>query len=375
MSCDRNVDRSSGASKAFPSYNRNIRESSCKDKSEGKIKKADLHAESELLRLAWARHDEQFLDGYLVNNVEDPRVNVQSIITRGFLIDTIFPNEFTALIREEIRFGACLSSILRLLESNCFKLSRGTLLSSLESGSKTCHGVCVPSHVQQCFEMVSGQRVAVPDYVSEALIGSVSDESLWIAESALSTFEFIWAGLLSNRKANEIIVLEPACGSANDYRCLNSFEISAFLKYTGFDICEKNITNALSRFPNVDFQTANVLEMPFEENSYDYLFVHDLFEHLSPIALEAALAEICRVTRKQALLSFFNMRDIDRHLAQSCGLYHWNVLSLKRIRKALTKLGCLTDVVHIDSFLRDNYRCDDYHNKEAYTIIVTIGKN
>ncbi|HIJ72309.1 MAG TPA: class I SAM-dependent methyltransferase [Planctomycetes bacterium] len=376
MSCQRNVENSTGDPKVFPSvYNKNIRESYCEDKSEGKNKKTDLQAESEHLRKAWARHNEQFLDGYLVRDVEDPRINVQSIITRGFLLDTIFPSEFNALIREEIRFGACLSSILRLLESNSFKLSRSALLSSLQSRRKTCHGVYIPSHVQQCFDLISGQSAVVPDYVTEALIGTVSDESFWIAQSSLSTFEIIWAGLLSNRKRNKISVLEPACGSANDYRYLNSFGVSAFLKYTGFDICQKNIANALHRLPNVDFRTANVLEMPFEANSYDYLFVHDLFEHLSPIALEAALAEICRVTRKQALLSFFNMRDIDRHLVQPCRLYHWNMLSLKRIRKSLTKQGCLADVVHIDSFLRDSYACDDHPNKEAYTIIVTIGKN
>lgn len=30
------------------------------------------------------------------------------------------------------------------------------------------------------------------------------------------------------------------------------------------------------------------------------------------------------------------------------------------------------DVVHIDTFLKDNYDCNDYHNKKAYTLIVSF---
>jgi ubiquinone/menaquinone biosynthesis C-methylase UbiE len=166
--------------------------------------------------------------------------------------------------------------------------------------------------------------------------------------------------------------LEPACGSANDYRYLHRFGVSRFLIYTGFDICEKNVANARRRFPDISFEVADVLEIPYENNSYDYLFVHDLFEHLSPEAFEAALAEISRVTRKQACLSFFNMADIEQSVIKQSGLYYWNTLSLSRTEELLMDSGRDIDVIGIDKFLKANYNCDDYHNKEAYTIVVTF---
>ncbi|MDY0357889.1 MAG: hypothetical protein RBR19_18545, partial [Sedimentisphaerales bacterium] len=63
----------------------------------------ELTGESSRLRAAWMRHDSGLLDGYLVRDVEDPRINLQSILSRSFLIDAIWPDEFTTLIREEFR--------------------------------------------------------------------------------------------------------------------------------------------------------------------------------------------------------------------------------------------------------------------------------
>lgn len=337
-----------------------------------KLKLQDLTIESERLRAAWMKYDSEILDNYLVTDVEDPRINLQSIISRAFLIDTVFPNEFTELIREEFRFSICLNFILNVLHTKSSQVSRISILDALIDGREACGDVKIPYYLRHCFELISCEKQELPDYISSALIDPILDENGWLPASALSTFESIWHSVLCHRQADSISVLEPACGSANDYRYLHSFGMSKFLEYTGFDICDKNIANARHRFPNVHFEVGNVLDIPVESNSYDFLFVHDLFEHLSPKALDIALTEICRVTRKQACLSFFNMADICKHVIKPIELYHWNILSLSKVKEFLTNLARDIDVVHIDSFLKSTYGCKDYYNKEAYILIVSF---
>lgn len=268
----------------------------------GRMGREDLAVEADRLRAAWMRHDSQLLDRYLVSDVEDPRINLQSIISRAFLIDAIWPNEFTSLIQEEFRFSICLNWILRTLKTEDPEISRMLLLDALLEGCQTCGNVVIPLYLTDAFELVSRTEHPWPDYVTEALMQPLLDHGSQLPESALSTFERIWHRALSGREAEKVSVLEPACGSANDYRYLDSFGVSKFLDYTGLDICDKNIANARRRIPNTDFQTADFVTAELQEKSYDFLFVHDLFEHLCPDGIERALAQVARATRRQACL-------------------------------------------------------------------------
>jgi hypothetical protein len=339
---------------------------------EARMTSDELTAESSRLRAAWMRHDSALLDGYLVRDVEDPRINLQSILSRSFLIDAIWPDEFTALIREEFRFSICLNFILKALKTRCPQVNRQSMLNALADGRQTCGDIRIPSYLRYAFELTSREPQELPDYISQALVGPVSDQNVWLPDSALSAFEQIWHSVLCHREASRISVLEPACGSANDYRCLHSFGVSRFLEYTGLDICDKNIANARRRFGSVDFRIEDFLASGAENKSYDYLFVHDLFEHLSGAAIELALSHVSRVTRRQACLSFFNMADIPEHVIRPQGLYHWNRVSTRRVQESLIASARSIDVVPIGAFLQDNYGCTDYHNNGAYTLIVSF---
>jgi len=99
--------------------------------------------------------------------------------------------------------------------------------------------------------------------------------------SVMNTLAGIWKDALKDAHADGISVMEPACGSANDYRFIHRFGIARFLDYHGFDICAKNIANAQGMFPGVPFTVGNVLEIDRGEKCFDYCYVHDLFEHLS----------------------------------------------------------------------------------------------
>jgi hypothetical protein len=70
---------------------------------------AAIQQENDALRQMWEQHDAAHLDHYLVAGVEDPRLNIQSILTRALLADSLFPDRFAALINEELRFGTILT--------------------------------------------------------------------------------------------------------------------------------------------------------------------------------------------------------------------------------------------------------------------------
>jgi SAM-dependent methyltransferase len=187
------------------------------------------------------------------------------------------------------------------------------------------------------------------------------------ADAAKNIFADRWATLLANEQAASISVIEPACGSANDYRFLKSFGIARFLDYTGFDLSEKNVENARAMFPDAHFVAGNVLGIDSSDKRFDYCVVHDLFEHLSLAAMEQAIDEICRVTRHGICAGFFQMDEIPNHLVRPVDDYHINRLSMQRLRDGFESHGADVEVIHIQTFLRMCLNCAHTHNPNAYT--------
>jgi ubiquinone/menaquinone biosynthesis C-methylase UbiE len=165
-------------------------------------------------------------------------------------------------------------------------------------------------------------------------------------------------------------VFEPACGSGNDYRFLRSFGIARFLDYTGLDLCAKNVENARALFPQARFEEGNVFEINAQDNAFDLLSVHDLFEHLSIEGLHAAVKELCRVARRAICANFFQMDEIPDHVVRPTDEYHWNLLSMDQIKKLFATHGFSGQIIQIKSFLRQEFGCDYTHNLNAYTFIL-----
>ncbi len=63
--------------------------------------------EGEILGRHWDRVGLDTLDRYLVQDVEHPAFNAQSVLIRAFLIDRLFPGEGSELIEEELFLAAC----------------------------------------------------------------------------------------------------------------------------------------------------------------------------------------------------------------------------------------------------------------------------
>ena len=109
----------------------------------------------------------------------------------------------------------------------------------------------------------------------------------------------------------------------------------------------------------------------YPNSTADYVFVHDLFEHLSAQGVDRALTQVMQCTRKQAWLHFFNLADIEQHRFRPVGTYYWSTLSQKRIMETLSPHAAQIEVISIPALLQEKFAWNQYHNQEAVTLLVT----
>ncbi|MBT5927543.1 MAG: class I SAM-dependent methyltransferase [Verrucomicrobia bacterium] len=212
------------------------------------------------------------------------------------------------------------------------------------------------------------------NYIAECLAKDPSSaKTVALKPHVLNTFQDRWRALLPGTDVSALRVMEPACGSANDYRFMHAFGFGHLMQYRGFDICAKNIANAHGLLPDVSFEEGSVFDIRAQDQEVDYLYVHDLFEHLSLNGMERGLDEVCRVTRGTACLCFFNMSERSDHLVQPKDGYHWNRLSLEKVCQFLEPRCQQLQIIHVSSFLNQAFGCDDYHNQGAYALVLDFG--
>ena len=324
--------------------------------------------ETDGLRRSWGKYDRRTLRDYMVQDVEDPRINIQSILTRHFLVRSLFGEGYEELMAHEVRFSLVVNWLVGLLKKRVTAGQLLAVLDALMSGQGDAEGLEIPKYVSETFV-----SLAMPNYMCDLFTWTpLETTDAPIRECLMSTFETIWREVLDGEKEGRISVLEPGCGSGNDYRFVDGFGIARLIDYTGLDICEKNISNAKEMFPDVRFEVGNVLELGAADNAFDYCFVHDLFEHLSIEAMEVAIAEVCRVTRQGVCVGFFNMHQRDEHIVEVVEDYHWNKLSAPAIRELFERHASGTEVIGIDEFLISEFGCGDTHNKGCYTFIIRM---
>src|SRR4051812_16552963 len=75
-----------------------------------------LQHETERLTRSWMRHEQSMLGDYLVAGVEDPRINLQSILSRHSLIVALSGERYALVMEQEIRFALVLNWAQALFE-------------------------------------------------------------------------------------------------------------------------------------------------------------------------------------------------------------------------------------------------------------------
>ena len=328
---------------------------------------AELLRETELLQRSWMQHDSAKLRDYLVSDVEDPRINIQSILSRHFILEQLGGPDFATLREQELRFALVMNWLLCLHKACITFEDLESILFGLRRGADSVEGVPIPGFVTQAHKGLAhaNERWNIPDYFELAFAGGKQ-----ALNDTLPVFQGVWSRVLQEQKASQkISLVEPACGSANDYRFLETFGLARFLNYTGFDLCEKNITNARELFPKARFDVGNMLETGYSDGSFRCAVVHDLFEHLSIRAMERAIDELCRIVSGAVCVGFFSMHEGEEHVVRPMDDYHWNKLSTGRIKDLFSRHGFEVQVIHVDSFLRACFHFEQTHNKDAYTFV------
>jgi ubiquinone/menaquinone biosynthesis C-methylase UbiE len=341
-----------------------------------------LKEETEKLARSWLRHEAGLLRDYLVASVEDPRLNAQSVLSRHFLVRALTGERFSALMGQEYPFAAAMSWLTGLSERLHDFGELALVLDALRRGSDNAEGIEIPHFLLETFAALPAVAGAltVPNYIESFLSGTPpADSQAGLPQPSLDTFRLLWNRALvaeslfpqlSTFNPQPPSVLEPACGSANDYRFLHAYGVARLVNYTGFDLCATNIRTACALFPDVHFEVGNVFEIAAADKAFDLCFVHDLFEHLSPAGLQAAVKEVCRVTRSGLCLGFFNMDEVAEHDVRPVGEYHWNLLSMARVKEVFARYGFAAQVLHIGTLLRQQTGCEHTHNPNAYTFLL-----
>ena len=88
-------------------------------------------------------------------------------------------------------------------------------------------------------------------------------------------------------------VLEIGCGTGIDLRLFsNTFQIH------GIDLNDHALNIAKEKFGIGNFKKGSITELPFENNSIDFVFTHGLLNYLDDETLDKGMAEMFRVSGK-----------------------------------------------------------------------------
>lgn len=315
--------------------------------------------EGKVLGQHWDRIGSDTLDRYLVQDVENPAFNPQSVFIRAFLLDRLFPGEASGLIEEELFFATCCCYALLGHRIGWFP----DLYRKVKSG---CPDPDLPVFLRSGNRQRLGARFELSDVYSALAICIATG-----FDDFRSPFERLWRDWIRSRDAEPFKILELGCGSANDFRYFDSYGLTALCEYSGIDVSEANVRNAKRRFPHVQFRVGDACAIGAADQSFDVTVAFDLYEHLSEDALSLAVSESLRVTKDELWISLFNASDITSHQIKPVDDYHWNLLSLCELQRDIQARGFEVEIISVSKQLEGRFEGYRHYNQEAHILIAT----
>jgi len=77
--------------------------------------------------------------------------------------------------------------------------------------------------------------------------------------------------------------------------------------YTGRKVKWQDVIKELAMTERVDYKNLNILDLPFEDDSYDLVFVYDVLQHIDNI--DKGIGECLRVARKGNRIFFIELNE------------------------------------------------------------------
>jgi SAM-dependent methyltransferase len=161
----------------------------------------------------------------------------------------------------------------------------------------------------------------IPPYYIRTIVGPFSNADSYAAVGE----EFLkYCKDLCGLKPNGD-VLDGGCGCGQMAAPLTRY-LNRNAKYEGFDVTpvliKWCITNISSKYPNFHFQLANIYNkhynpkgrlkaseyrFPYQDESFDFIFLKSVFTHMLPQDMENYLSEVSRVLKKgqKCLITYF----------------------------------------------------------------------
>ncbi len=138
------------------------------------------------------------------------------------------------------------------------------------------------------------------EYAQKILEQTKQDYNL-ISGQFSSTRQFIWKDLepLLDYTRSGDKILDVGCGNGRLYDVFKEKDIN----YSGIDNSEQLIKIAKEKFPETDFHVADILKIPFPDNSFDKVYCIAVLHHIPSKQLRTeALKELRRVLKLDGLL-------------------------------------------------------------------------
>jgi hypothetical protein len=158
-----------------------------------------LKLESERLERSWMRHDAGMLRDYLVASVEDPRINLQSILSRHFLVQAVAGEKWAALQQQEYRFSAAVNWLAALATRVGNREDLDEVLYALRQGADNSEGLEIPPFLSQTFRALPATTdgLAIPNYIESLLLRTTfKDGRPDLDPASLDTFQELWSQAL-----------------------------------------------------------------------------------------------------------------------------------------------------------------------------------
>lgn len=316
-----------------------------------------ISEEGRRLARHWQGLGREHLDSYLIQDVEHPAINPQSILVRAFLADRLLPGACAELVSEELLFSACACHALQAHRENKLRELYATVRrAGTGDALPDFLNACLPPHATQSFAL-------------ETLIADLAKCITLGFEHFTSPFAGRWKECLAQAPSAALSVLELGCGSANDYRFWDAYGLARAIDYVGIDVSEENVRNAKARFPDTSFHVGDACCPDYANRSFDVVFMSDVLEHLSRSAVEAALANAERISRDEIWLALFNAGESAAHRFEAKDDYHWNMLSVAEIGQHLGAVGFSCEILSIAAEMAHRLPGYVHYNPGAYLIV------
>ena len=149
-----------------------------------------------------------------------------------------------------------------------------------------------------------------------------------------------WIEVQGLKPNSQVLEIGSATGELSLYLAQKSY------KPMGVDGSKNMINLAKSKYKHLDFQVANVYDLPFEKNSFDAVVASSLINVLDD--KDKALKEMIRVCSKDGIVTFlvplkgFTDNDLKK-LSKKLELSHFSKAALKMWHKSAKKM-CMEEI-------------------------------